>query len=193
MMVDQLKEILSALNDRVSVLEHSVNDDLIGGMKKAADKYKDDENYKAFGGKYGKSIDEVAPFLKCMNGDDFDSCRSMYDALKTVDGYGKDGFDEDGLMSAKIAELKDKWEKLRGMKALDNGTATTTQEDAISEEAEGEKPGDSTGDKEPDNDADDKSSEEKPENTKKDEVEVDEVEIPSDEQLAKELKKALES
>lgn len=181
MVVDQLKDILTALNDRVSVLEHSVNDTLIAGLKKASDDYKDSEDYKAFSDKYGKSIADVEPFLKCINGDDYDCVRNMFNAIKTVDGYGKEGFDSDSLMSAKLEELKEKMHKLAEMKALNNGTATTTQADVIAVES-----GDDEGkekEKESEKDSDDKA-----ENTIK---EDDEQKIPSEEELAEELRKAL--
>jgi hypothetical protein len=183
MVVDQLKDILTALNDRVTNLEHDVNDTLIGGLKKASDEYKDAEDYKTFSGKYGNSISEVEPFLKCINGDDYDSVKGFFNAIKTVDGYGKEGFDSDALMAAKIEELKEKMKRLGGTKAEEK-ESPDTQSEIIAVEAGDDKDKEKEGEKEPDKDSDDK-----PENTIKDEDEPEE--IPSDSQLAEELKKAL--
>ena len=117
-MLDEQKlyVLLRQFEDRINALEHSVNDTLISGLKEAANKYIDDENYGVFGEKYGAAIDEVARDLAIINGEDFDARRSLYDKIKGMDGYGTDDFDEEAVVKATIDELKNKLNAIRGVK-----------------------------------------------------------------------------
>ena len=81
---DKLYVLLKQFEARLNALEDSVNNTLIGGLKEAANKYIDDENYGAFGEKYGAMIDEVSPDLAIINGEDFDARRSLYDKIKEI-------------------------------------------------------------------------------------------------------------
>ena len=112
----KLYVLLRQFEDRINALEHSVNDTLISGLKEAANTYIDNENYGIFGEKYGAAIDEVAPDLAIINGEDFDARRSLYDKIKGMDGYGTDDFDEEAVVMATIDELKDKLNAIRGVK-----------------------------------------------------------------------------
>lgn len=107
--LDGLKVLLEQLNDRVEALEHTVNDTIIGGWKKADEEYKDCEAHKAFTDTYGADLDKLAPYFKKLYGDDYNLDNELYNELKSTEGYGSEGFDTDGLMKAKIAELNDKF------------------------------------------------------------------------------------
>lgn len=107
--LDELKVLLEQLNDRLSALEHTVNDTIIGGWKKADSDYKDAECYKAFNTSYGEALSGLSPYFKKLYGDDYDLNKELYDELKSTEGYGTEGFDEKALMDAKIAELNDKF------------------------------------------------------------------------------------
>ena len=113
---NKLYTLLKQFEARLGALETSVNDTLIGGLKEAANQYIDTENYGIFGDKYGAMIDEVAPDLAIINGDDFDARRSLYDKIKGMDGYGTDDFDEEAIVKATIEELKNKLNAIRGVK-----------------------------------------------------------------------------
>ncbi len=113
---NKLYTLLKQFEARINALEDSVNNTLIGGLKEAANTYIDNENYSAFGEKYGAAIDEVAPDLAIINGEDFDARRSLYDKIKEMDGYGSDDFDEEAVVKATIDELKNKLNAIRGVK-----------------------------------------------------------------------------
>ena len=117
-MLDEQKlyVLLKQMEARINALEHSVNDTLISGLREAANQYIDNENYGIFGEKYGAAIDEVAPDLAIINGEDFDARRSLYDKIKGMDGYGSDDFDEEAVVKATIDELKNKLNAIRGVK-----------------------------------------------------------------------------
>lgn len=109
-MDSNLITIIEQLSDRVSALEHTVNDVIIEGWRKADEQYKDQEAYSVFSEKYGPQLEGLKPYFVKLYGDDFDLPHSLYDELKKVDGYGTDGFDEDFLMKAKLDELHSKFD-----------------------------------------------------------------------------------
>lgn len=113
---NKLYTLLKQFEARIETLEDSVNNTLIGGLKEAANTYIDNENYGAFGDKYGSAIDEVAPDLAIINGEGFDARRSLYDKIKGMDGYGTDEFDEEAVVMETINELKNKLNAIRGSK-----------------------------------------------------------------------------
>lgn len=117
-MLDEQKlyTLLKQFEARLNALEDSVNNTLIGGLKEAANTYIDNENYGIFSDKYGAAIDEVAPDLSIINGEDFDARRSLYDKIKGMDGYGSEDFDEEAVVMATIDELKNKLNAIRGVK-----------------------------------------------------------------------------
>lgn len=117
-MLDEAKlyTLLKQFEARLNALEDSVNNTLIGGLKEAANTYIDNENYGIFSDKYGAAIDEVAPDLSIINGEDFDARRSLYDKIKGMDGYGSEDFDEEAVVKATIDELKNKLNAIRGVK-----------------------------------------------------------------------------
>ena len=113
---NKLYTLLKQFEARINALEDSVNNTLIGGLKEAANTYIDNENYGIFSDKYGAAIDEVAPDLSIINGEDFDARRSLYDKIKGMDGYGSEDFDEEAVVKATIDELKNKLNAIRGVK-----------------------------------------------------------------------------
>ena len=117
-MLDEQKlyVLLRQFEARINALEDSVNNTLIGGLKAAANQYVDNEQYSIFGEKYGAAIDEVAPDLAIINGEDFDARRSLYDKIKGMEGYGSEDFDEEAVVKATIDELKNKLNAIRGVK-----------------------------------------------------------------------------
>lgn len=128
--LDQLKVLLEQLNNRVEALEHTVNDTIIGGWKKADEEYRDCEAHKAFTDTYGSDLDKLSPYFKKLYGDDYNLDNELYNELKSTDGYGTEGFDEDGLMKAKIAELNDKFKNWE----LDNPVAEEEETVVVSPE-----------------------------------------------------------
>lgn len=113
---NKLYTLLKQFEARINALEDSVNNTLIGGLKEAANTYIDNENFGLFGDKYGAAIDEIAPDLAIINGPDFDARRSLYEKIKSAEGYGTEGFDEEAMVNGAIEELKNKLTALRGAK-----------------------------------------------------------------------------
>lgn len=109
----KLREALENLDKRLSVLEHSVNDVIIGSLESAANEYADNEAYGVFKGNYGAEIEPLVVPYKKLFGEDYDIERSLYDDLKATEGYGADGFDEAGVMNARIADLKERLNSLK--------------------------------------------------------------------------------
>ena len=102
----QLKSSLEALDKRIMQLEHLVNDVIIGSLESAANEYADNEAFDKFKGNYGESLKDLVEPYKKLFGEDYDLERSLYDDLKATEGYGTEGFDEAGCMTARIEDLK---------------------------------------------------------------------------------------
>ena len=102
----QLKQSLEALDKRIMQLEHLCNDVIIGSLESAAAEYADNEAFDKFKGNYGESLKDLVEPYKKLFGEDYDLERSLYDDLKTTEGYGTEGFDEAGCMTARIEDLK---------------------------------------------------------------------------------------
>lgn len=132
-LVDQLKGILTLVDDRLTSLEHTVNDVLIAALKESAEEYDDNEKFTAFKTSYGNDIKDLIEPYKVLCGEDFDVERNLFDNLKEADGYGTEGFDEKSLIEAKIAEVKEKLKALQNMK---EETKDETAENTITEDEE---------------------------------------------------------
>lgn len=102
----QLKSSLEDLDKRIMQLEHLVNDVIIGSLESAANEYADNEAFDKFKGNYGESLKDLVEPYKKLFGEDYDLERSLYDDLKATEGYGTEGFDEAGCMTARIEDLK---------------------------------------------------------------------------------------
>lgn len=102
----QLKSSLEDLDKRIMQLEHLVNDVIIGSLESAANEYADNEAFDKFKGNYGESLKDLVGPYKKLFGEDYDLERSLYDDLKATEGYGTEGFDEAGCMTARIEDLK---------------------------------------------------------------------------------------
>ena len=163
----QLKGSLEALDKRIMQLEHLVNDVIIGSLESAANEYADNEAFDKFKGNYGESLKDLVEPYKKLFGEDYDLERSLYDDLKATEGYGTEGFDEAGCMTARIEDLKARIDAIK--------------EDVkeVVEEVEGEAPEDKV----------EVEVEEKTEDEAED-GDKDEEEI-SDEQLKKEFEDAM--
>lgn len=112
-MEESVVSLIEQLSDRISALETTVNDTIIGGWKKAEEEYRDNEAFNAFSNKYGATLESLKPDFAVLYGEDFDLPKEMYNQLKQADGYGTDDFDEDGLVNDKILELQEKFGKLK--------------------------------------------------------------------------------
>lgn len=112
-METSIVSLIEQLSERISTLETLVNDTIIGGWKKAEEEYRDNEAFELFSNKYGSTLEGLKPDFAVLYGDDFDLPREMYNQLKQAEGYGTDGFDEEGLVNDKILELQEKFGKLK--------------------------------------------------------------------------------
>lgn len=102
----KLKETLENIDTRLRQLEHLTNEVIIGSLESAANEYADNEAFETFKGNYGESLKDLVEPYKKLFGEDYDLERSLYDDLKTTEGYGSEGFDEAGCMAARIEDLK---------------------------------------------------------------------------------------
>lgn len=99
-------ERFAELEARILDLEDKVNNQLIGGLKKAKDKYDDDIAYEDFKGKYGEQIGKIDDGMKRASANpEYDTVREFYDAIKTVDGYKDGSLDVATMIAEKIKEL----------------------------------------------------------------------------------------
>lgn len=135
----KLKDTLVALETRLTALEHSVNDVIINGLQEAANSYADEENFNRFSETYGPEIGKYADSMKVLCGDDFDLCKELYSALKEADGYGSEGFDEEGLMKGKLQDIADKLSKLKTPEAKEE-VKEELKEDGDGSESEDDEP-----------------------------------------------------
>lgn len=116
---ENLKKALEDFDKRIRMLEHSVNDVIIGSLESAATEYKDAEDYDNFKNAYGVEIEGLVDPYKKLFGEDYDLERSLFDDLRATEGYGTDGFDEAGCMKARIDDLKARLEAVRSPEVIE--------------------------------------------------------------------------
>lgn len=109
----KLRETLEDFDRRLRMLEHTCNDVIIGSLESAANEYADNEAYETFKGNYGAEIEPMVVPYKALFGEDYDIERALYDDIKKSEGYGSEGFDEAGIMKARIEDLKARLDAVR--------------------------------------------------------------------------------
>ena len=109
----KLRETLEDFDRRLRMLEHTCNDVIIGSLESAANEYADNEAYETFKGNYGAEIEPMIVPYKALFGEDYDIERALYDDIKKAEGYGSEGFDEAGVMKARIEDLKARLDAVR--------------------------------------------------------------------------------
>lgn len=114
---NKLKATLEDFDKRLRMLEHTCNDVIIGSLESAANEYADNEAYDKFKGAYGADIEPLVGGYKALFGEDYDLERNLYDDLKGTEGYGSEGFDESGVMKARIDDLKARLDAVRAQEA----------------------------------------------------------------------------
>ena len=139
MFLTKLKDTLVSLETRLAAVEHTVNDVIINGLQEAATAYEDEERFNSFSEAYGPAISEYEAPMKVLCGDDFELCKELYEAIKSADGYGTEGFDEKGLMDAKLKEIADKIAAIKGTekeeeKEVEDADAADSEDEGPSEE-----------------------------------------------------------
>ena len=114
--LSKLRETLEAFDTRLRQLEHTCNDVIIGSLEAAATEYKDAEDFDNFKGAYGEKLSGLIDPYKKLFGEDYDLERALFDDLRGTEGYGSEGFDEAGVMEARIADLQARIDALREKK-----------------------------------------------------------------------------
>lgn len=112
----------SALADRVSALEHSVNEVIIGGLTSAADEYEDNERFSEFVDAYSPSYSPFGDACKVIYGDDYDIAEELYSG-------SKDKEDVKSYVEEEIQKLQSKINALKAMK-----DEPTVEENTVEEE-----------------------------------------------------------
>lgn len=128
MFLTKLKDTLVSLETRLSAVEHTVNDVIINGLQEAATAYEDEEHFNSFSEAYGPEISKYEAPMKVLCGDDFELCKELYEAIKSAEGYGTEGFDEKGLMDAKLKEIADKIAAIKGIEEKSEKDAESVKE-----------------------------------------------------------------
>lgn len=133
-----LKNSLEDLDKRLRMVEHLVNEVIIGSLESAATEYADAEAFDGFKTNYSEKLAHLVGPYKKLFGEDYDLERSLYDELKETEGYGTEGFDEASIMEARIADLaariaavKEDVEEVKDVVAEDNEIIS---EDQLAEE-----------------------------------------------------------
>lgn len=134
MFLTKLKDTLVSLETRLSAVEHTVNDVIINGLQEAATAYEDEERFNSFSEAYGPEISKYEAPMKVLCGDDFELCKELYEAIKSAEGYGTEGFDEKGLMDAKLKEIADKIAAIKGTESVKDEAAEDAEDEGPSEE-----------------------------------------------------------
>ena len=153
MFLEKLTGVLTQLDERLTAIEHSVNDVIIASLKQASDEYEYDSGLEDFKGRF-PNIEEVSPKLKALYGEDFDPYKELYDSSKTHES--DEGYDEESFIANTLEDIK------KRLDSLVNITAEAVTDDKVEEEVK-----------------------ETPEGPV--EEEKIETELPSEEELAKEL------
>lgn len=152
------------IEERVAMLEHLVNDVLIGGLKKANDEYIDEDNYSKFTTNYGEMLAPYVEPMKAICGDEYDLPRDLYDFTKKQEGYGTEDFDEKSIIDNAIESIKAKIAAIKGI-----------PEDKVEVKVEAN--------------TEIEPKEEKAEKLDEDEDEDEDMDIPSEEELREEFAK----
>lgn len=113
-MIDKLSVILDSFDKRLSALEHSVNETLIGGLKNAAAEYQDEQDYARFSETYGPDLADLVEPSRILFGDDYDISKELWEQLKGSEGYGTEAFDEAAVIKQAVDDLKNKIAAIRG-------------------------------------------------------------------------------
>lgn len=121
-----LKESLEAIDQRLSALEHLVNDVIIGGLKDAADEFADDEAYSVFVDTYGDKYKDLEPSMKILNGDDYDMGSDLYERIKSK--RDTEGFDELTEVENIINELQSKISAIKAENAAADKEETKSED-----------------------------------------------------------------
>lgn len=119
---------LKDLNNRLSAVEHTVNDVLIKSLLEANDEYCYEDGLDKFKATYGAKLDPLLTRMKALYGDDYDGYKDLYD---TMQGHLKDdGFDEDAYVADQIAQVNAKLDALVATSAPKAPDAIVVEEEA---------------------------------------------------------------
>ncbi len=164
---ERFAELEARLTELENQFKNKVDGQLIGGLRKAKDKYDDNIAFDDFKGKYGEQIGKIDEGMKRASANpNYDTVREFYDAIKTVDGYKDGSIDVATMIADKIKELAYRYNiPLEVEVSAEAKTDDAEEKQEESKEEKGDK-----GDK-----ADEANKEEK------DEEEKDE--LPSDEKI----------
>lgn len=103
---ERFAELEARLTELENQFKNKVDGQLIGGLRKAKDKYDDNIAFDDFKGKYGEQIGKIDEGMKRASANpNYDTVREFYDAIKTVDGYKDGSLDVATMIADKIKEL----------------------------------------------------------------------------------------
>ena len=162
---ERFAELEARLTELENQFKNKVDGQLIGGLRKAKDKYDDNIAFDDFKGKYGEQIGKIDEGMKRASANpNYDTVREFYDAIKTVDGYKDGSLDVATMIADKIQELAYRYNI-----PLEVEVTAEAKTDETEAPAENEK--------------EDKEEESKKEEEKEDDEKEEKDELPSDEKI----------
>lgn len=112
----KLKDAFEALDKRLTAVEHTVNETILGGLQAAADEYDEDCKFSDFVDTYSEKWKGVEGPLHVLYGEDYDVPSAMFEQVKTKEGYGTEGFDEGATLDGILEEIDAKIKGLQDLK-----------------------------------------------------------------------------
>lgn len=120
--LEELKQVLGYLDDRIMKLEHTLNDVIISSWKEAAEEEAQAEAAKAaaearkvaldaFMEKYPQ-VSELSGPLKALYGDDYDVYGDLFDTMQRH--TGEEGFDEAAYVDGQLNDVRGRLGKVAG-------------------------------------------------------------------------------
>lgn len=108
--LEGLKSALQDLNNRVSNLEHTVNDVVIKSLMEANDEYEYQDGLDNFRNTYSEKLEPLLGKMKALYGEDYDGYKDLYDTMSTH--KDEEGFDEGEYVAHQIEEVNAKLDAL---------------------------------------------------------------------------------
>jgi len=132
--IEALNSVCEGVSKRLGSLETTVNDQIIGTLKRRLD----EEMYEEFSASHGPKFEPVMADLKVINGDDYDPIKTLWEDVK--ENRSEEGFNEDEFIESTVNGIAEKLAKLKGVaeeaKAEAESPAEVAEIENLEEKAE---------------------------------------------------------
>jgi FAD/FMN-containing dehydrogenase len=123
--IEALNKVIESCSTRVAALETTVNDQIIGTLKRRLD----EEQFEEFSACHGAKLEPITADLKVINGEDYDPMKTLWEDVK--EHKDEEGFDEGGFVDATVSEITEKLAKLKGVAEVAAETASEEEKEVI--------------------------------------------------------------